>query len=194
MRSAPRRDYGKCTGWPPPKQKSWLRRCIHFLVSSLYLTFLPHTALLAWSLLCIPSPSVSLASFCRTVLRCISSNLFSLPPPLCDLRFHTAFLFYRPTRPDVFLNEYLFQVPYICGLSVSLFTLFKSEIHKLSFRPAIPQQSSSFTSTKYNVVRKHRGFGSVPMFPDTYVPRYLIYYVPRTYVPRLLFFTLWSLA
>ena len=37
-------------------------------------------ALLALSLFCIPSPSVSLASFCRTVLRCISSNFSSLLP------------------------------------------------------------------------------------------------------------------
>ena len=60
----------------------------------------------------LPSPSVSLASFCRTVLQCISSNFPSLPHLLCDPRFHTTFFFC--TRSDVFkINNYFQFLPYL---------------------------------------------------------------------------------
>ena len=52
---------------------------VHFSSRFLFPTWLPHTSSLPYRCVCRPSSSVSLASFCRRVLRCISSHLSRRP-------------------------------------------------------------------------------------------------------------------
>ena len=58
-------------------------------------------------------------------------------------------------------NSFQFLSYYILGLSVSLFILPESEIHKLSFKPANPHPSFS-SSDVFNVSRYSVMFASLP--------------------------------
>ena len=90
--------------------------------------------------------SVSLASFCAHYSPAFLAISSTWSHSQCGLRFQTAFLFC--TRPEAFEMSNPFQLLsyYLHGLSVSLFILFESEINKLSFQPAIPHPSFSYSA------------------------------------------------
>ena len=118
--------------------------CVLHLSSSHALT---SSKFFQWSSWKPAQSSLSLLSVHSRSFLCLLPISPTLSHSHCDLRFHTTFLFC--TRPEAFEMSNSFQLfsYYLHGLSVSLFIMFESEIHKLSFQPANPQ--SSFSSREF---------------------------------------------